>query len=1455
MKIRWSSGKKSRIARRTLFAGIGFISILLAVGILFSLLPLNSNVASAVINKVSYSGAPVTESPSLYANAQPSLSPLIRIRTTNAQRLSAARIAASGTKASLVAATGAGMRIAALTPGGTPDYFGTIPNYANSPAPAVDSNGTVSGGIRKFVDSLPGLGPAGANNIGQYIPIAVADTTTYNGSDYYEIGLVDYTEKMHSDLNATKLRGYVQLSTTNVPGAHIPLKYINGTGILNASGDQVYAVDNPHYLGPVIIAQKDKPVRVKFTNFLATGTDGNLFIPVDTTIVGAGDGPSGCTLDANGIVVMGTCQQYSQNRGTIHLHGGNTPWISDGTQDQWTTPAGENTSYPRGVSTKYVPDMDGGTEPAGTMTFYYTNQQSARLMFYHDHAYGLTRLTVYAGVAAAYLETDQVEQDLISGTNLSGANPDNLQVLPDVGIPLVIQDKTFLPDNLKVAAQDPTWPFTLNSSRSDLWFPHVYMPAENQSGSINPMGRWDYGPWIDQPVNATNGPVPNPLSGTAPQEGSLNPGTPNPSIVPEAFVDTSVVNGNVYPYLQLGQKAYRFRILNAANDRTFNLQLYYASTAGPFVKISGGGDNAKGASARAMVNATGGITGISVTSGGAGYTERPEVLIFDAPGHTHDGSDAEATATIDVANGTVTDITVTNGGSGYSVPTMCKGAAVTNHSLCTEISMVPAVPGAAQFPADWNTTTGNAENPYAILDGRPEGVPDPNSTGPSMIQIGTEGGFLPAPVTIPNRPIGYDYNNSANGVLNVREKALNLAGAERADVIVDFSGVPDNSTLILYSDSPIPVTGADSRYDYFTNDPDNTIIGGASSTIPGYGPNTRTIMQFRVNASIGTAPAFNMTNLTEALPVAYAQSQGRPIVPESAYNAAFNTSYIDNYIGLNDTSITFTPEGSAANITMNLMPKSINDGFDPIFGGLMTVLGVEIPQARFAIPYNNFDPPTEIIRNSNAAVPIGTLGDGTQIWRIYHNSVDTHPMHWHMFNVQVINRISQLDGTIKPPDPNELGWRETLRVNPLEDAIIALRPIKPNVPWDLPNNIRPIDVTSPIGAKNPTPFENIDPANQTANVTNHLVNFGEEYVWHCHILGHEESMIMRPMAILVTPNAPSNLAATRITTGVALNWIDNSTNEINFIVQRATNASGPWTTVATVQSTTGPGKGTTVMYNDTVTGNNTIYYYQVIATNVVGDTTVYAAPAAGYPNMVANSISSNTASASVAGTDTVGIYRSGAFDLRNSNSAGNADLAFIYGLASDTPLAGDWNGDGTDTVGVYRNGAFYLRNNNSAGNADLAFVYGVAGDTPLAGDWNGDGTDTVGVYRNGTFYLRNNNSAGNADLAFVYGVAGDIPLVGDWNGDGTDTVGVYRNGAFYLRNSNSAGNADNAFIYGISGDTPLAGDWTGSGIDTVGIYRAGAFYLRNSNSAGNADNAFIYGISTDTPLTGDWNGT
>jgi hypothetical protein len=93
-----------------------------------------------------------------------------------------------------------------------PDYFGT-PNWANSPP------------LTKFVDSLAPLGCTTPNNLGQCIPIALPDQDTYPGSDYYEIELVQYRERMHQGLPAlgtgtkltatsggTKLRGYRQIN-------------------------------------------------------------------------------------------------------------------------------------------------------------------------------------------------------------------------------------------------------------------------------------------------------------------------------------------------------------------------------------------------------------------------------------------------------------------------------------------------------------------------------------------------------------------------------------------------------------------------------------------------------------------------------------------------------------------------------------------------------------------------------------------------------------------------------------------------------------------------------------------------------------------------------------------------------------------------------------------------------------------------------------------------------------------------------------------------------------------------------------------------------------------------------------------------------------------------------------------------------------------------------------------
>ncbi len=1110
---------------------------------------------------------------------------------TTAQRLQAARDAAAK-GLTIGAPPGGGYSIQAITPfpGGTPDYFGNYPNYANSQLPIpLDGlgNATPGTGIRKFVDSLPGLGPSGINNLGQYIPVAQKDTVIYPGSDYYEIAVVQYVEKMHSDLNETTLRGYVQIENGTAYGNHIPLFYPNGQPIRNATGGQVYAYDRPHYLGPIIVATKDVPVRVKFQNYLPNGTDGNLFIPVDTTLMGAGVGPDGSN-------------NYKENRVTIHLHGGNTPWISDGTPHQWVTPGNEDTPYPKGVSVKNVPDMDGGVEPNGTMTFYYTNNQSARLMFYHDHALGITRLNVYAGVAAGYLLGDTEESAMVA----SGA-------IPADQIPLIIQDKTFVPNRTQLEAQDPTWNWG-NTSRGfpftgDLWFPHVYMPLQNPAdfNNVNAMGRWDYGPWAWPPYMAfLNEPSANPYVSNGPWENPTIPPMTGPSTVPESFMDTPVVNGVAYPFVQLGPHTYRFRILNACNDRTLNLGFYYAASNDPMWS----------------------------------------------------------------------DINLLNGSSG-------------------EVRMVPAVPGTG-LPDTWPQ------------DSRPEGVPDPAAAGPTWIQIGTEGGFMPEPAYIPPTPLGYDYRLRTSAVTNIGNHSLLLMPAQRADVIVNFSGIPDGTKLILYNDAPAPAPGGDSRYDYFTNDSDQTAIGGAPTTLAGYGPNTRTIMQVQISSAITpSGPTYVPGLINTSLPAAYAASQDKPIVPQDFYNAPFTGPYpANNYINLTNLSFTFTPADGGGPVTMGLQPKAIIGDFEMQYGRLTAVLGTEIRRTptniESRVPAAYLDPPTEILNNSVSATQIGSLSDGTQIWRITNADVDLHPVHWHMVNLQVINRVIW-DGTVLPPEPNERGWRETINTPPLMDTIVALRPITPPLPWDLPNSIRLLDPTHNEGTT--AQFGGTDPTGGQAPVSNHLVNFGEEFVWHCHILGHEENDFMHVMSIAVAPRTPpSGLTALWMgpnsSPTVNLSWVDNSVTETNWTIQRSPNIAGPWTDLARSESTTGPATGGTVHYYDQTVALNTTYYYQVRATNWVGDITAYSWTS-GYPNMAVNSTPSNMATPSLSGISFT--------DFIGEPTSGTAPLSVQFtDISTGTSTAWNWTfGDGSynethNPEHIYLAPGTYtvtLRTNNLAG--------------------------------------------------------------------------------------------------------------------------------------------------------------
>ena len=205
-------------------------------------------------------------------------------------------------------------------------------------------------------------------------------------------------------------------------------------------------------------------------------------------------------------------------------------------------------------------------------------------MWYHDHAYGLTRLNVYAGEVAPFLLYDPAQESALATATVPGAITNS----PDFAhlVPLVIQDKTFVPDTTasgQLNVQDPTWDVAHWGGKGNLWFPHLYLPNQNPSDDTgaNPTGRWDYGPWFWPPQDpstfAADG---RPYScPTVANPSQICPGTPIPSGVPEGYMDTPVINGTAYPVLHVAAAAYRFLILDGANDRYFNLSFYRAFDA------------------------------------------------------------------------------------------------------------------------------------------------------------------------------------------------------------------------------------------------------------------------------------------------------------------------------------------------------------------------------------------------------------------------------------------------------------------------------------------------------------------------------------------------------------------------------------------------------------------------------------------------------------------------------------------------------------------------------------------------------------------------------------------------------------------------------------------------------------------------------------------------------------
>src|SRR5215207_1035197 len=163
------------------------------------------------------------------------------------------------------------------------------------------------------------------------------------------------------------------------------------------------------YPGPTIEVQKGESTTVEFTNSLPK----THLLPVDTEVAGA---------------------RGSDTRILTHLHGGFVSGANDGnphaTLDEFQT---------------------GETQPVE-----YPPQPRATTLWYHDHALGMTRLNVYAGLAGYFLVRDGNDTGGEPNPLRIPGNPNGWSGNPKYEIPIVIQDKSFSGGQL-FYSDEPEW--------------------------------------------------------------------------------------------------------------------------------------------------------------------------------------------------------------------------------------------------------------------------------------------------------------------------------------------------------------------------------------------------------------------------------------------------------------------------------------------------------------------------------------------------------------------------------------------------------------------------------------------------------------------------------------------------------------------------------------------------------------------------------------------------------------------------------------------------------------------------------------------------------------------------------------------------------------------------------------------------------------------------------------
>ena len=398
-----------------------------------------------------------------------------------------------------------------------------------------------------------------------------------------------------------------------------------------------------------------------------------------------------------------------------------------------------------------------------------------------------------------------------------------------------------------------------------------------------------------------------------------------------------------------------------------------------------------------------------------------------------------------------------------------------------------------------------------------------STNGPKITVIGTDGGLLDAPVDL----------DPASG------KTVFMAPAERFDVVIDFTGVPEGTVFTLMNDANAP---------YPDGDP---VVEGI----------TDRIMQFVVNGKLIDAVSGDPTGIDKSLLPENLRTENPMIkLTDFAGNLSMGvTPVLKRQILLNEVS----GAGGPVQVLFN------NSHFDE------GEQSVGTPQG--------FGGPTEMPTE-------GT----TEIMQIVNTTIDAHPIHIHLVQWQLVSRqafnrdlylnayndawaahipsipiwpaglgypggagspypyltpngdnavggnpaVSPfLTGSVIPANPEENGWKDDVKALPGEVTTFVVR-------------IAPTDK-----AINSTPAELLLPFDPS---------IGPGYVWHCHIIDHEDMDMMRPLVIQPSALRYPQITAqpqplvTCIGTTETISVTATSDTEITYLWQISTDSGTTW---------------------------------------------------------------------------------------------------------------------------------------------------------------------------------------------------------------------------------------------------------------------------------------------------------